>query len=96
MPLRYEKDTVHFEDHCTVEEALGLVEFFAGSKAVTVVLRDCASLHTALVQVLAAAGPERVVPPADEILRRIIMPFLVAAGVAVSTTPATTPASAAA
>jgi hypothetical protein len=78
MPLRYEKDTVHFEEHCTAEEALALVEFLGMSDARKVVLCGCASLHTALLQVLAAASPETFMPPDDEKLCQIVMPFLLA------------------
>ena len=73
---------MHLEDHCTVEEALDLLEFLRGKRAPKVVLTRCAGLHAALLQVLAAARPAAIAPPADPALARAVMPFLQPAGAA--------------
>lgn len=76
MPLRIARTTVHFEGHCTVEEALDLQAFFGRVKMPKVVLTQCAGLHTALLQVLAAARPASIAPPSDPALAQAVMPFL--------------------
>jgi hypothetical protein len=80
MPLRIARGTVHLEGHCTVEEALDLQAFLVRTRSPRIVLTRCAGLHTALLQVLAAARPGTVAPPADATLARAIVPFLRSAG----------------
>jgi hypothetical protein len=77
MPLRYEGNTVHFEDHCIVDEALDLVQFFNNTQAARVDMSRCASAHTALVQILPVAGVDALIAPSDPSLAKILLPFLI-------------------
>jgi hypothetical protein len=63
MPLQFEASTVHFQDECMVEEALSLVEFLRTREGVRIDMKDCAYIHTAVLQVLAAAAPREIVLP---------------------------------
>ena len=76
MPLRLARNRVHFEGECSVEEALALLEYLSRPKPPRVDLRQCTHMHTALVQVLAACRPTRIVPPEDPFLASWLMPFL--------------------
>lgn len=76
MPLRFDGPNVVFEGACMVEEALGLAEHWRAAPPGTADLSACTYLHTALLQVIAAAAPAAVVAPADPLLARWIMPFL--------------------
>lgn len=81
MPLRYDGSTVHFEDHCIVDEALELVEFFSNTEAATADLSRCASAHTALIQILPFAGLKEVIAPSDPSLAKMLVPFFLHAQV---------------
>ncbi|MBF0335898.1 MAG: hypothetical protein HQL40_20035 [Alphaproteobacteria bacterium] len=74
MPIRYEKTTAHFEGACLPDEALALIEWLNVRKSPKVDLRACEHLHAALLQVLLAARPRIVEPPADPFLARWAMP----------------------
>ncbi|EJW10868.1 hypothetical protein A33M_3937 [Rhodovulum sp. PH10] len=76
MPLRFDGPTVRFEGLCMVEEALGLVEHWRETPPGTVDLSTCTHVHTALLQVLAAAAPAEVIPPSDPTLARFVAPIL--------------------
>ncbi|MCJ2069370.1 hypothetical protein MKK75_11295 [Methylobacterium sp. J-030] len=76
MAIRIARKIVHLEGRCTVEEALPLLEALRKPGAHKVVMTKCEGLHTAILQVLAAARPATLVPPADPALAGLIMPFL--------------------
>ncbi|MTW18475.1 hypothetical protein GJ689_19935 [Rhodoplanes serenus] len=76
MPLRFDEGNVVFEGACMVEEALGLAEHWRAVPPGIADLSACTYLHTALVQVIAAAAPAEVVAPADPRLAHWIMPVL--------------------
>ncbi|CAL8978154.1 hypothetical protein RHODGE_RHODGE_00042 [Rhodoplanes serenus] len=76
MPLRFDEGNVVFEGACMVEEALGLAEHWRAVPPGIADLSACTYLHTALLQVIAAAAPAEVVAPADPRLARWIMPVL--------------------
>ncbi len=65
MPIRYERSTIFFETECLVEEALPLLEFLRAHRGTRVDMTDCAYVHTAVLQVLAAAAPKDVILPAS-------------------------------
>ncbi|KQO54066.1 hypothetical protein [Methylobacterium sp. Leaf85] len=76
MPIRIARNVVHLEGHCTVEEALTLLEALRKPRQPKIVLTACLGMHTALLQVLAAAPGVTIAPPADLTLAGIVMPFL--------------------
>jgi hypothetical protein len=76
MPLVFTGARVRFEEVCTVEDALPLLEFLKGSDAPEVDLSTCTYLHTALLQLLLAARPGMAAPPTDPALERWISPLL--------------------
>ena len=76
MSLRFVRNTVYFEECCIVDEALDLAEFLRRTKAPKIVLSDCTSAHTALIQLLAAARGKKITPPKDAFLARFVMPYL--------------------
>ncbi len=78
MPLVFTDTQVRFEAVCTVEDALPLLEFLRVSAAPEVDLSACTHLHTALLQLLLAARPRLVSPPADPTLARWVAPMLTA------------------
>lgn len=80
MPLVFTEAHARFEDVCTVEDALPLLEFLKGSAAPEVDLSACTYLHTALLQLLLAARPRMAAPPTDPSLVRWVAPLLSAAG----------------
>jgi len=84
MALRYQDETVYFEDHCVVDEALELRDYFAGHDSARADLSRCSSVHTALVQILPLADLSELVAPTDPSLRKILLPFLVEAQVKVT------------
>lgn len=72
MPLVHDGDVVRFDGHCEVEEALPFLERLNEPPSLRVALADCATLHTALLQVLAAARPEIVSMPANRMLATLV------------------------
>jgi len=68
-----------FEDVCTVEDALPLLDFLKSGQTHEVDLSACTHLHTALLQLLLAACPTLACPPADPILMRWVAPLLTSA-----------------
>ena len=75
MPLRYEDGTVYFDDHCVVDEALELVEFFNANPAARVDMSRCSTVHTALIQILPVASLSELVAPTEPSLRKMLLPF---------------------
>ena len=80
MPLVFTEARVRFEDVCTVEDALPLLEFLKGIDAPEVDLSACTYLHTALLQLLLAARPGMAAQPTDPALARWVAPLLTQAG----------------
>lgn len=84
MPMRFGKTTVVFEEGCTVEEALPLLEFLQAHPNSRVNLRTCTHMHTAVLQVLMAVAPKVAALPEEDFLRRwltpLLMPLLVKGG----------------
>lgn len=76
MPIRIARNAIHLEGHCTVEDALALLEAVRKRRRPKVVLTTCLGLHTALLQVLAAVPQASITPPDDPGLARLVMPFL--------------------
>ncbi|MBK3733979.1 hypothetical protein GAY29_12790 [Azospirillum brasilense] len=76
MPIRFEDRTARFEGACTVEEAIPLAEWLCAVEAPRLDLGGCTALHTALLQVLLAAGKPVAVPPEDAFLKGWVMPVL--------------------
>jgi hypothetical protein len=70
MPLTTSKTLARFEDVCTVEEALPLLEFLRGKKAAKADLSRCTYLHSALLQLLFIANVKIVALPCDPLLAR--------------------------
>jgi hypothetical protein len=65
MPIRYDGATVYCEAECMVEEALPLLEYLRTHWGAKVDMTDCSYVHTAVLQVLAAAAQEDLIPPAS-------------------------------
>ena len=76
MTIRIARKIIHLEGHCTVEEALPLLDALRKPGAHKVGLTRCQGLHTAILQGLAAARPAALAPPADPALAGLVMPFL--------------------
>ena len=54
MPLRFEDNSVYFEENCAADEALVLAEYLRDHPDTQADLRNCTYLHTSLMQVLLA------------------------------------------
>lgn len=67
---------IALEGACPSEDAEVLLQFLTTSAAAHVDLRACESAHTAVVQVLMAANPEFLGPPAGMALRDWVYPIL--------------------
>ena len=70
MPLTITKTLARFEEVCTVEEALPLLEFLRGRKSAKADLSRCTYLHSALVQLLLVGNVKIVALPRDPLLAR--------------------------
>lgn len=68
MPVALKDDVAVFEGACLVEEAEPLLAWLRETPDAAVDLAGCTGLHAALAQVLLAARPRLVAPPADPIL----------------------------
>ena len=62
MPVVFNQDRASFEDVCTVEEALALLEFLKDNEAPVIDLSACTYLHTALLQLLMSVCPKPAEP----------------------------------
>lgn len=71
MTVRMEQGVILFEGHCLAGEAEDLLQILLSSPAASVDWRACESAHTALVQVLLAAGRDIVGPPRGTALASI-------------------------
>ncbi|MBB3264848.1 hypothetical protein FHW79_002466 [Azospirillum sp. OGB3] len=76
MPIRFEEKTARFEGACTIDEAIPLTEWLCSVAEPRLDLGGCTALHTALLQVLLAAGRPVAVPPEDTFLKGWVMPVL--------------------
>ena len=76
MALVFTASQARFEDVCSVEEALPLLEFLRNCDAPEVDLSGCTFLHTALLQLLLTARPKLAVYPTDPALARWVAPLL--------------------
>lgn len=76
MPITFTKTQARFQNTCTVEEALPLLEFLNKAKAPKVDLAACTYLHTALLQLLLMARPRISAPPSDPVVARWVGPLL--------------------
>lgn len=65
MPIRYDASTIYCEAECMVDEALPLLEFLRFHRDARIDMTDCVYIHTAVLQVLAAAAPKCLIPPAS-------------------------------
>jgi hypothetical protein len=65
MPIRYEASTVYCDAECMVEEALPLLEVLRTHRGARIDMTDCVYVHTAVLQVLAAAAPKDLILPAS-------------------------------
>lgn len=76
MPLRFEDNTVYFEENCAVEEALVLAEYSRDHPGTQADLRNCTYLHTSLMQVLLAMQITCVTLPEEPFMARWLTPLL--------------------
>ncbi|CAO3380767.1 hypothetical protein [Azospirillum argentinense] len=76
MPIRFEDRTARFEGACTVEEAIPLADWLCAVAEPRLDLGGCTALHTALLQILLAAGRPVAVPPDDVFLKGWVLPVL--------------------
>lgn len=75
MPLLFTRSTVHFEEECTVEETVALVEFLRTHKSAKIVMRKCTYAHTFLIRALIAFHPKITSLPEDAILYKWLVPI---------------------
>jgi hypothetical protein len=62
-----------------VEEALPLLEFLRAHPGARIDMTDCVYIHTAVLQVLAAAAPKNPIPPASPAMASWVSAVLAAA-----------------
>ncbi len=79
MSIRYDASTIFCEAECMVEEALPLLEFLRSHQGVRIDLTDCVYVHTAVLQVWAAAGPKNLILPASPVMASWVSAVLGAA-----------------
>jgi hypothetical protein len=79
MAIRYEASTVYCEAECMVEEALPLLEFLRTRGDAWIDMTDCVYVHTAVLQVLAAAAPKKLILPASPAMASWVSAVLAAA-----------------
>jgi len=70
MPLTITRTMARFEEVCTVEEALPLLEFLRSRKSAKADLSRCTYLHSALLQLLFIGKVKIVASPSDPLLAR--------------------------
>ena len=79
MTIRvFDDGTIALEGACPVEDAELLQRQLLAHPAATVDWRSCIGAHTAVVQILLAARPRLVGPPASAFLRTHLEPLLTA------------------
>lgn len=75
MGIRFEDNLAVLEDFCTVAEAEGLLEWLLVHPHGEVDMSACRHIHSAILQVLLAAG-RMMLPPHEDFLRRWIWPSM--------------------
>lgn len=68
--------TITLDDVCSSEDAEELLRHLLNDPRAPVNWRNCRSAHTAVIQVLMAAKPELLGPPADDGLKKWVEPVL--------------------
>lgn len=76
MPLHFADERIYLSGVVSIEEAEMLCQVLAEHRDAVIDLSDCEHMHTAILQVLLAARPERIVPPGDRFLERFVLPAL--------------------
>jgi hypothetical protein len=72
------KGAIELEGTCSSDEAETLLQHLLATPNPTVDWRGCEAAHTAVVQVLMAAQPKLLGPPAAAPLEKWVQPFLAA------------------
>jgi hypothetical protein len=67
---------IGLEGICASEDAEALLQYLLASPAAPIDWRACESAHTAVIQVLMAAKPKLLGPPAGPVLRDWLQPIL--------------------
>jgi hypothetical protein len=80
MALIITATQARFEEVCTVEDALPLLEFLRNNDKAEVDLSACTWLHTALLQLLLTGSPRLTASPVDPALARWVAPLLADGG----------------
>jgi len=70
--------TIELEGSCSSDEAEALLQHVLATPNATVDWRGCEAAHTAVVQVLMAAGPKILGPPVGVRLEKWVQPMLAA------------------
>jgi hypothetical protein len=72
MPVESNDQTLILAGVCTVEEAEAVLEWILEHPGGELDLSQAEHIHTAILQVLLAAGKSRVRPPQDPFLERVV------------------------
>ena len=67
---RHNNGTIVLEGHCPVEDAEALLQLLQGSPDASLDWTQCTHLHTAVLQVILAAGSVRLGPCGDSWVRQ--------------------------
>jgi len=70
--------TIEVDGTCSSDEAEPLLQHLLATPNATVDWRGCEAAHTAVVQVLMAARPKLLGPPAEVLLEKWVQPLLAA------------------
>jgi hypothetical protein len=76
VTLRWDGEAILLEGECPADEAEALLELILAHPAAPIDWSRCRSAHTAVVQVLLAAGQPLRGLPEDDFLRRWTLPQL--------------------
>lgn len=76
MSVRLEQGVIRLEGRCRIEEAETLLGLLLEDAARPVDLTACGALHSAVVQILLAAGPVITGRPNDPFLCAHVLPLL--------------------
>jgi len=69
-------DVISLEGACPSDDAERLLQYLSLHPAALIDWRSCESAHTAVIQVLMAARPRLVGPPAGQVLQQWVAPAL--------------------
>jgi hypothetical protein len=69
---------IELEGTCSSDDAEPLVQHLLATPNPTVDWRGCEAAHTAVIQVLMAARPKLLGPPAEALLEKWVQPLLAA------------------